>query len=108
MRNQESITLGGARYGESNNNPLGTGNRLKETIDIPTTDETTLNYYLNELKNLNRKIKEVITMDIYNYSHVVDFTDAITFKGNNYYLDSNTISQTPTELKQSVQLVRWY
>lgn len=108
LRNQESITLGGARYGESNNNPLGTGNRLKETIDIPTTDETTLNYYLNELKSLNRRIKEVITMDIYNYDHVVDFTDAITFKGNNYYLDSNTISQTPTELKQSVQLVRWF
>lgn len=47
-------------------------------------------------------------MDIYNYNHVVDFTDAIIFKGNNYYLDSNTISQTPTELKQSIQLVRWF
>ena len=61
-----------------------------------------------ELKRLNRKIKETVSFDVYNLSHIVDFTDAITFNGNRYYLESNKTSLTPTEFKQSLELVRWY
>ena len=47
-------------------------------------------------------------MDIWQYGHVIDFTDKITFGGNVYSLESNHVTQTPTELKQSVVLKRWY
>ena len=47
-------------------------------------------------------------MDIYNYGHVVDFSERVRFRGHEYYLVSNAVSQTTRELKQSVQLVRWY
>lgn len=60
-----------------------------------------------ELRRLNRRIKETVKMDIYNYGHVVDFTDAVVFKGETYHLVRNQISETPTEIKQSLELVRW-
>ena len=107
LTNQESITLGGANYGD-NDNPLGNGNMLTESVNVPTTDKSVINSYLNDLKWLNRRIKEVVTMDIYNYNHVIDFTERVRFKGNEYYLQSNNITQTTKELKQSIILVRWY
>jgi hypothetical protein len=106
--NQESITLGGANYDGGGNNPLGHGNVLKESANVPSNDKNVMNDYLNDLKWLNRKIKEVVSMDIYNYDHVIDFSERINFKGNEYYLVSNNISQTTKELKQSITLVRWY
>lgn len=75
---------------------------------MPTSDRDKLSAYLNDLKWLNRKIKETVTMDIYNYGHVVDFSERVRFRGHEYYLVSNAVSQTTRELKQSVQLVRWY
>ncbi len=107
LTNQESITLGGANYGDGEN-PLGNGNMLKESVNVPTTDKSVMNSYLNELKWLNRRIKETVSMDIYNYSHVIDFSERVRFKGNEYYLQSNNITQTTKELKQSITLVRWY
>ena len=107
LTNQESITLGGANYGD-NENPLGSGNVLKESVNVPTNDKSVMNSYLNELKWLNRKIKETVSMDIYNYNHVIDFSERVKFKGNTYFLQSNNITQTTKELKQSITLVRWY
>ena len=107
LANQESITLGGANYGD-NSNPLGNGDSLIEAVNVPTENKDIINRYLAELKWLNRKIRETVSMDIYNYYHVIDFTEKVKFRGHEYYLVSNTISQTTRELKQSVQLVRWY
>ncbi|ORT99033.1 hypothetical protein D081_2212 [Anaerovibrio sp. JC8] len=107
LHNQESITLGGANYGDKDN-PLGKGNRLKESVEVPTSDTDKLEAYLSELKWLNRKVKETVTMDIYNYGHVIDFSERVRFRKHEYYLVSNTVSQTTRELKQSIQLVRWY
>ena len=52
---------------------------------------------------------------LYNYSRnllvknpAVDFSERVRFRGHEYYLVSNAVSQTTKELKQSVQLVRWY
>ena len=108
LTNQESITLGGARYGDNGGNPLGKGNVLKESVDIPTTDTSVIQNYISQIKWLNRRIKETVSMDIYNYGHVIDFTDRVKFRGNTYYLVSNTVTQTTRELKQSINLVRWY
>ena len=61
------------------------------------------------LKWLNRKTQETISMDIYDYPHVIDFNDRIIFNGATYFLESNTVVKTPRIVnKQSVQLVRWY
>ncbi|ORT99650.1 hypothetical protein D081_1800 [Anaerovibrio sp. JC8] len=107
LTSQESLTLGGANYGDSDGNPLGKGNVLKETLDLPTTDEDTIKAYLNQIKWLNRRIKETVSLDIYNFNHILDFSERIKFKNNTYYLQSNQITQTTKELKQSITIVRW-
>ena len=61
-----------------------------------------------DIEWLDRKVEETVSMDIWQYGHVIDFTDKITFDGNVYSLESNHVTQTPTELKQSVVLKRWY
>ena len=74
----------------------------------PVEEDSILRELTTEIKWLNRRIKETITMDIYNYSHVLDFTERIAFRGHEYYLVSNRISRTVRELKQTVTMVRWY
>ena len=60
-------------------------------------------------------VQETVTLDIVcavvncvaAYGHVIDFLDKISYKGNEYFLSSNNVSLTPTELRQSVSFVRW-
>lgn len=47
-------------------------------------------------------------MDIWQYPHLIDFTDRIRYEGHDYYLESNRVIRTPTELKQTIEIVRWY
>jgi hypothetical protein len=105
LRNQESITLGGPQY--DSNGGSGGLDYLKG-CDFPIAEKDIIRSYLDDMKWLNRKIKETVTMDIYENGHVIDFTERVRFKGHEYFLVSNSIRQTTTELKQSVQLVRWY
>ena len=105
LRNQEAITLGGPQYDDSN---VGGSLDYLKSCDFPIEEKDIVRGYLNDLKWLNRKIRETVTMDIYEYGHVIDFTERVRFKGHEYYLVSNNIRQTTTELKQSIQLVRWY
>ena len=58
---------------------------------------------------LNRKTEESVMLDVYDYSHVIDFNDKISWHGNTYYLRSNSVSITETvKNKQTLEFVRWY
>lgn len=84
--------------------------------DVPTGDSDMLAQYAKEIWAYNRKIKETVTLEIYepvvngvcSYNHVIDFTDRIKWKGNEYYLQSNRVYVTPTEISQTVTMMRWY
>lgn len=106
MRNEESITLGGAMYAGSNND--NDGDSLIDEANFPVEETEILKNLTAELRWLNRRIKETISMDIYNYGHALDFFEKIRFRGHDYFLVSNDITQTTRELKQSVVIVRWY
>lgn len=82
--------------------------QLIDFSKVPTDDKDVLLKYTKAVMWLNRKVRETVEMDIYEYDHVVDFTERVRFRGNEYYLSSNKISQTTRELKQTVTLVRWY
>lgn len=75
---------------------------------VPTDDKDVLLKYTKAVMWLNRKVRETVEMDIYEYNHVIDFIERVRFRGNEYYLSSNKIIQTTRELKQTVTLVRWY
>lgn len=58
---------------------------------------------------LNRRTQERISMNIYDYPHLIDFTDRIIFEGNEYYLESNKAITTPRIInRQEVSFVRWF
>lgn len=76
--------------------------------EFPVYDSATLKKLTRDIEWLNRKTEEKITMDIWQYGHLIDFTDRVKYQGNTYYLESNQVSRTPTELRQTITMVRWY
>ena len=76
---------------------------------FPLAEDEDLETVTAWLKWLNRKIREVVTMEIYDLQHVIDFSDLITFEGKNYHLQSNVIEKNERIVnKQTVSIVRWY
>lgn len=76
--------------------------------EFPIYDSATLKKLTRDIEWLNRKTEERLTMDIWQYGHLIDFTDRVKYQGNTYYLESNQVSRTPAELKQTVTIVRWF
>lgn len=76
--------------------------------EFPIYDSATLKKLTRDIEWLNRRTEEKVTMDIWQYGHLIDFTDRIKYQGNTYYLESNQVSRTPVELKQTVTIVRWF
>ena len=102
---QSNLNLGG-KY------PKGSGEEYQAAAlfdtEFPISDTATLKKLTHDIEWLNRKTEEKVTMDIWQYGHLIDFTDRIKFNGNTYYLESNHVSRTPDELKQTVTFIRWY
>ena len=75
---------------------------------FPLAEDSDLEAVTAQLKWLNRRIREVVTMDIEKFSHVLDFSDLILFEGNYYHLQSNSIQRNERiENRQSISIVRW-
>lgn len=76
---------------------------------FPINNSSMLTAVTNAIKWLNRKTKEMVTMDIYDYDHIIDFNDRVLFNGNTYFVESNVAQKTPRiNNQQSLTLVRWY
>jgi hypothetical protein len=76
---------------------------------FPVDGYDKLEYLTNQIKWLNRKTEESVTLDIYDYPHFIDFNDKIIWQGNTYYLRSNTAVKSETIVnKQTIEFVRWY
>lgn len=97
----------GSTYNDGNDDGTGlSGNSLIDT-NFPVSDLTTLRKLTAAIEWLNGKIEEHVAMDVYEQEKI-DFDKTITYAGNIYYLEKNTITQTPREIKQSIEIVRWY
>ena len=109
---QVKLARGGKWTGVKNG--IDGGTSLIDT-DFPV-DDATAKKCINEIKWMNRKIREVVTIDIVPpvsfsvpaYGHIIDFTDVLTYHGNQYYLISNTVSFTPTSHRQTIKIGRWF
>ena len=61
-----------------------------------------------EIKWLNRKIKETVSLNVYDFEHIIDFNDRIVLDGEKYFVSSNTVRTTSRIYnEQSLTLVRW-
>lgn len=102
---QSNLNLGG-KYPD-NSSESYQGAALFDT-SFPISDTATLKKLTKDIEWLNRKTEEKVSMDIWQYPHLIDFTDRILFYGAAYFLESNQVTQTPRELKQTVTMIRWY
>lgn len=102
---QSNLNLGG-KYPD-NSSESYQGAALFDT-SFPISDTATLKKLTKDIEWLNRKTEEKVSMDIWQYPHLIDFTDKILFNGAAYFLESNQVTQTPRELKQTVTMIRWY
>lgn len=113
----EENNSGNSSIGGANGTWITEKNTYEMTINglslydssFPIHDEETLIKLTNELKWLNRKTKETVTLSVYELPHLIDFNDRIIFNGNTYYLVSNTATSTSRIFnEQNLTLVRWY
>lgn len=92
--------------------------RLKAIVNttFPIVEENIKEACVDAMLWLNRRIQEEMAVDIYcevkggipQIDHVIDFTERIRYKDNEYYLVSNTVNLTSTQYVQHLNLIRWY
>ena len=76
---------------------------------FPVHGDSKLIEITNAIKWLNRRTQETITVNIFDYPHVIDFNDRLILNGNAYYLKNNTALKTSRIVnKQTLTMVRWY
>lgn len=92
------------------------GDTIADSNSFPVNDRNTIEAIYQELKWMNRKTMERVTVDIIgteingvsSVGRVFDFFSRYTLGGNEYYLVSNTVSYTARQFIQTLNLVRWY
>jgi len=92
------------------------GDTMQDSNKFPVNDRDTVAALYAELKWMNRRTQEQISLDVIGnvtngvseITHVFDFDTRYTLGGNEYYLVSNTVTLNPRQLIQTLNLVRWY
>ena len=76
---------------------------------FPVDGYDKLSYLTEQIKWLDRRTEESVTLELYDCPHLVDFNDRIIWHGNTYFLRSNTATRTETVVnRQTLEFVRWY
>jgi len=76
---------------------------------FPVDGYDKLSYLTEQIKWLDRRTEESVTLELYDCPHLVDFNDRIIWHGNTYFLRSNTATRTETIVnRQTLEFVRWY
>lgn len=92
------------------------GDTISDSNSFPVNDRATIEAIYQELKWMNRRTMERVTVDIIgteingvsSVGRVFDFFSRYELGGNEYYLVSNTVSYTARQFVQTLNLVRWY
>ena len=92
------------------------GDTIADSNSFPVNDRNTIEAIYTELKWMNRKTMERVTVDIIgteingvsSVGRVFDFFSRYELGGNEYFLVSNTVSYTARQFIQTLNLVRWY
>jgi len=92
------------------------GDTIADSNSFPVNDRATIEAIYSELKWMNRRTMERVTVDIIgteaqgisSVNTVFDFFYRYELGGNEYFLVSNTVSYTSRQFIQTLNLVRWY
>lgn len=81
--------------------------RFTGNSQINVSDLSTLQRVAAAIESLNGKTEERVTLTYYGTAWC-DFWNTVTFNGNAYYLERNSVHKTPSGTSQQLELVRWY
>lgn len=75
---------------------------------FPVCGDEKLEELTAAVKWLNRSIRETVTLDVYDYPHILTLDDTVQLDGKQYYVQSNVALRNARIVnKQSLTLVRW-
>lgn len=100
---------------KDDNNNASRSSGAKTDPYIPTVDHSIRKQIQSEIDAYDRSVQETVSLDIImpviagkpTMTHIIDFTERIKFNGAEYYLVRNTVDQTVSSLKQSIEITRW-
>lgn len=92
------------------------GDTMQDSNKFPVNDRDTVAALYAELKWMNRRTQETVSLDVVGnvvdgvseITHLFDFDTRYTLGGAEYYFVSNTVNFNPRQLIQTLTLVRWY
>ena len=104
-----------------NDEDLGTLNKTYKipqslySSSLPKSDPSLLQLFADEIRAYNRSIQETISLNVISPvvngkikdKHIIDFTDRILYRGNTYYLESNTVTLNTSSFTQALTFTRW-
>lgn len=104
-----------------NDEDLGTLNKTYKipqplySSSLPKSDPSLLQLFADEIRSYNRSIQETISLNVVSPvvngkikdKHIIDFTDRILYRGNTYYLESNTVTLNTSSFTQALTFTRW-
>lgn len=104
-----------------NDDDLGTLNKTYKipqplySSSLPKSDPSLLQLFADEIRAYNRSIQETISLNVVSPvvngkikdKHIIDFTDRILYRGNTYYLESNTVTLNTSSFTQALTFTRW-
>lgn len=104
-----------------NDDDLGTLNKTYKipqplySSSLPKSDPSLLQLFADEIRSYNRSIQETISLNVISPvvngkikdKHIIDFTDRILYRGNTYYLESNTVTLNTSSFTQALTFTRW-
>lgn len=120
-QNQQNAALKqGAASSDDNDDDIN-ASRASRSSDaktdpyIPTVDHSIRKQIQSEIDAYDRSVQETVSLEIImpvvagkpTMTHIIDFTERIKFNGAEYYLVRNTVDQTVSSLKQSIEITRW-
>jgi hypothetical protein len=75
---------------------------------FPVCGDEKLEDLTADVQWLNRSIRETVTLDVYDYPHIMTLDDTVQLDGKQYYVQSNVALRNARIInKQSLTLVRW-
>lgn len=120
-QNQQNAALKQGAASSDDNDDDSNASRASRSSDaktdpyIPTVDHSIRKQIQSEIDAYDRSVQETVSLEIImpviagkpTMTHIIDFTERIKFNGAEYYLVRNTVDQTVSSLKQSIEITRW-
>jgi hypothetical protein len=77
------------------------------STSYPVMDDSTIRTLVNATDWLNNRTEETVTLTTVD-AHIIDTTQAVSYNGNVYAVESNAITHGVNGLRQALTLKRWY